>query len=304
MLRVFTGDNDFAIKRAVRSLIDEFVAAHGNLALERFDSEESTVGQIIDAIMSMPFLASNKMVVVSGAPIKDVVEQLLEIEIPESTEVILVTNKLDKRASYYKKISKLPGFKSFDAKSVTNLPGWVSERVQLAGGKISAADARFLVEYAGSNQLNLQNEIEKLVLYDEKVTRSNIEELCDPSPQSTVFQLVDAVFAGNYKKAEKMYFEQRAQKVEPYAIMGMLAWQLHILALVKAAGAKSADVIAREAKLSPYVVKKTQGTARRLTMAQVRQFVADARDLDIALKSQPINADDAMTTYLLKLALA
>lgn len=304
MLRVFTGDNDFAIKRAVRSLIDEFVAAHGNLALERFDTEESTAGQIVDAIMSMPFLASHKMVVVSGAPIKDVIEQLLEIEIPESTEVILVTNKLDKRASYYKKISKLPGFKSFDAKNVTNLPGWVSERVQLAGGKISAADARFLVEYAGSNQLNLQNEIEKLVLYDKKVTRSTIEELCDPSPQSTVFQLVDAVFAGNYKKAEKMYFEQRAQKVEPYAIMGMLAWQLHILALVKAAGAKSADVIAKDAKLSPYVVKKTQGIARRLTMVQVKQFVRDARNLDIALKSQSINADDAMTTYLLKLSLA
>jgi DNA polymerase III delta subunit len=109
-------------------------------------------------------------------------------------------------------------------------------------------------------------------------------------------------FAGNYKKAEQMYFEQRAQKVEAYAIMGMLAWQLHILALVKAAGAKSADVIAKEAKLSPFVVKKTQAIARRLSMDQIRKFVRDARDLDIVLKSQTINADDAMTTYLLKLA--
>ena len=302
MLRIFTGDNDFAIKRAERSFVDEFVATHGDLALERLDSEETTFGHIIDAIMSMPFLANAKMVVISGAANKDLIEQLLELEIPETTEVVLIASKLDKRASYYKKISKLPGFKSFESKNVTNLPGWVSEQVAAAGGKISGADARFLVEYAGANQLNLQNEIEKLVLYSSNVARATIEELCDPSPQSTVFQLVDAVFAGNYKKAEQMYFEQRAQKVEAYAIMGMLAWQLHILALVKAAGAKSADVIAKEAKLSPFVVKKTQAIARRLSMDQIRKFVRDARDLDIALKSQTINADDAMTTYLLKLA--
>jgi DNA polymerase-3 subunit delta len=179
----------------------------------------------------------------------------------------------------------------------------VGDQVKAKGGIISSADARFLVEYAGSNQLNLENEIEKLVIYDKQVTRATIEELCDPSPQSTVFQLVDAVFAGNYKKAEQIYFEQRAQKVEPYAIMGMLAWQLHILALVKVAGLKSTDAIAKEAKLSPYVVKKTQGIVRRLTMAQIKQFVRDAKYLDIALKSQPINADEAMTTYLLKLTL-
>jgi DNA polymerase-3 subunit delta len=302
MVRIFTGDNDFAIKRASRSYIDEFIEAHGDLALERFDAEDANVAAIADAIMSMPFLATSKMVVISGTANKELMEQLLELKVPDSTEVIIIATKLDKRASYYKKASKLPGFKSFEVKNVTNLPAWVSDQVAAAGGAISAADARFLVEYTGSNQLNLQNEIEKLVLFDQKVTRATIEELCDPSPQSTVFQLVDAVFAGNYQKAEQIYFEQRAQKVEPYAIMGMLAWQLHILALVKAAGSKSPDTIAKEAKLSPYVVKKTQGIARRLTMAQIKRFVSDAKDLDIALKSQPINADDAMTTYLLKLA--
>jgi DNA polymerase III delta subunit len=100
-----------------------------------------------------------------------------------------------------------------------------------------------------------------------------------------------------------MYHEQRALKVEPLQIIAMLAWQLHVLALVKAAGtSRTPDVIAREAKLNPYVVRKSAGIARGLTIARTRQLIADLLKIDERLKRESLNADDVLIEYLMGLS--
>ena len=81
----------------------------------------------------------------------------------------------------------------------------------------------------------------------------------------------------------------------------MLAWQLHVLAVVKAGGARSADDIARMAKLNPFVVRKTQGLARALTLSRIKQLIRELLQLDLNLKRTAIDADEATQLYLLQL---
>ena len=81
--------------------------------------------------------------------------------------------------------------------------------------------------------------------------------------------------------------------------MAMLAWQLHVLATVKVAGDKSADEIAREAKLSPFVVRKTVMIAKKISLAEVKKLVRRALELDVRMKSQNIDADEALQHFLL-----
>jgi DNA polymerase III delta subunit len=138
--------------------------------------------------------------------------------------------------------------------------------------------------------------------YDPKVTRDSIEQLTEPLPQSTVFELLDAAFSGRSEQAFTLYKEQRALKIEPQAIMALVAWQLHVLAVVVAGKPQSAEEIAKAAKLNPFVVRKTQGLARRISMPQVKKLVADLLALDLQLKRAPIDADEALQLYLLKLS--
>jgi len=114
--------------------------------------------------------------------------------------------------------------------------------------------------------------------------------------------LLDAVFAGKAKQALALYREQRALRVEPQAIIAMLAWQLGILLTVKAAGNRSVTDIAREAKLNPFVVRKAQSSVRHLTLVQLKGFVSGLLAIDVALKQRSIDADDALQLYLIKLA--
>lgn len=302
MIYFFAGDNQFALRKRIRELTTVFVAEHGDLALERIDAEEASLATIIDATQSLPFLSPAKFVLVQNASDKDLLEKLAEIDAPESTTVIVVIPKLDKRATYYKKISKLPNFELFEKASPQDLPRWVTEYVKSQKGGISPSDARYLVERVGTDQILLGNELDKLLIYNTHITRDSINELTDPLPQSTVFQLLDVAFAGKHKDTEAIYKEQRAQKVEPQAILGMIAWQLHILAIVKAAGNKSADMIAKEARINPFVVRKTQNLARQLSMADVKRLVKDAHELDVMLKTQSVDADEAVLLYLAQIS--
>jgi DNA polymerase-3 subunit delta len=302
MIYFFSGDNTFEIKQATNSLVRMFVATHGDLALERLDAEEASIATILDAIASMPFLASHKMVVISNATQKELLEKLAEVETPHSTDVIVLIPKVDKRASYYKSLQKHKGFKLFDISRQPNLSNWVIDTVNDLGGVISSANARHLIERVGSNQMLISKELEKLVLYQPEVTRQSIDLLCEPSPQSTVFELLDAAFAGKQKRAEEIYTEQRVQKVEPHAILGMIVWQLHILALVKTAGDKSADTIAKDAKLNPFVVRKSMNLASKLSFEHIKKLLNHAQELDKRLKTQSIDSDEALMTLLLNLS--
>lgn len=298
MIYFFAGDNQFAIKTTLSKLTEEFVSRHGDLALERIDAEEAPTSAIIDATQSLPFLSPSKFVVIQNANDKELLEKLSEVETPEAITAVVLIQKLDKRASYYKKLAKRPQFKIFEQANAQNVPQWAVDYAKGQGGSIAPGDARYLVERVGTNQVLLSNELDKLLTYNQKITRDSINELTEPLPQSTVFQLLDAAFAGKHKETEIIYKEQRAQKVEPQAILGMIAWQLHILATVKTAGSKSVDLIAKEAKLNPFVVRKTQNLARQLNIADVKRLVKDAHELDVTLKTQSIDADQAILLYL------
>ncbi len=70
-------------------------------------------------------------------------------------------------------------------------------------------DAKYLVMRVGANQQTLSNELAKLLSYDKAITRQTIDLLTEQTPQSTIFELLDAAFAGNSKKAMELYAEQR-----------------------------------------------------------------------------------------------
>ena len=231
----------------------------------------------------------------------DKAEELLS-GVPETTDVVIVEPKLDKRLGYYKLLKKATDFREFKELDPGGLARWLVDEANTKDGKISSSDANYLVQRVGANQQLLANELEKLLLHDAQISRQSIDLLTEATPQSTIFELLEAAFAGNTKRTMQLYKEQRQLKVEPPQIVAMLAWQLHVLALIKAARDRSADAIAGEAKLSPYVVKKSQSIARKLTIAELKTLISDLLDIDVRSKKVGLDADEALQNYLLKLA--
>jgi len=305
MIMTLTGENSFALQQVLRQKVADFVAEHGDLALERIDGEEAEFARLHEALTSLPFLASKKMVVLR-APSKnkqfhEALEQILD-EVTETTDVIFVEPKLDKRQSYYKILKSKTDFQEFPQLDQNGLAHWLSNTAKEQGGELSSSDARYLVERVGANQQLLGNELEKLLINNKKITRASIDSLTDPTPQSTIFELLEVAFAGKTQQTQALYKEQRALKVEPPQIIAMLAWQLHVLTILKTAGERPLDQIAKEAKLNPFVLRKSQSIAKSLSLTQLKNLIADLLSIDTRSKRTNLDADEALQLYLLKLA--
>ena len=299
-----TGVNDFLRKTELRKLVDGFVAEHGDMAVERYGGDEADAARMRESVGSLPFLTARKLVILDEPgrqkAFAEHIEDILQ-ETAETTDLIIVEPKLDKRLSYYKTLKKSTDFREFTDLDAQGLARWAAEYAKGKGGSLSAADARFLIDRVGPNQQLLSTELDKLLAYEPAVTKATIEALVEQTPQSTVFELLDAALAGKTKRAMELYREQRSLRVEPQAIIGMLAWQLHVLALVKTAGTRSADAIAKEAKINPFVVRKTQDLARMRTLEQVKAMIQDLLNLDTSLKTKTIDPDEALTLFILGL---
>lgn len=302
MIHFFAGDNQYLIKQQISELITPIKNKYGDIAIESLDAEEIESTVVLDSINSSSFLIPQKCVIINNTNNKELIIRLVESKPIDSNIVIVVISKLDKRASYYKLLQKNKNFKLFEQSRVVSLPSWVMKYAKDLGGSISYSTANYLLERVGSNQLKLTKEIEKLILYSNNITNDTINLLTTQKLQATTFQLLEVSFDGQLKNAQNLYRDLKLQKIEPQLIVGAIAWQLHLLVLVKLAGRRSSDEIAQDAKISSYSVKKTKDLANRITMAKLKELVYGASQLDLTIKTKFVEPDQAILLYLAKLA--
>ncbi len=289
---------------ALRELTDSFVKTNGDFGVEVIEAAEVDFGRLSESVSSLPLLAPRRLVILqdpgSQKSLNENIEKLLDA-VADTTDLVLIERKFDKRSVLYRTLKKRAEVTEFNELDEKSLPSWLVSEAKKRGGTLSLSDARYLVMRVGLGQLNASNELDKLILYSPEVTRETIDLLTDQQPQSTVFDLLEAAFSDNKNEAIRLYQDQRKQQVEPQAIMGMIAWQVHILAVVKANEKLGAGSIAQSARLNPYVVRKTLALMRGQNMAEIKRLVKKTLQLDARLKSEAVDADEAVQHYLLTL---
>ncbi|MEX1059181.1 MAG: DNA polymerase III subunit delta [Candidatus Saccharimonadales bacterium] len=301
MVVTLTGENSFATRRRLNELVGKFVAKNDELAVEKLDAEEVEAEGIIEAVKALPFLSAHKMVVVrNGSANKDFAERVEQTisSITDGTDLIFYEPQIDKRTVYYKVLKRQTQFEEFAKLDKFGLVKWLVEEAKGRDAKLSFADANYLVERLGDNQELLYNELSKLAIYDADISKANIDLLTEPTPQSKVFDLLDAAFSDKKRRALELYEDQRAQKVEPQRILGMIAWQLQLLALLKSADGRSSAEVAKDSGINPYPVKKAAGMAAKLSEERIRRMVSEALEIDIKSKTTSLDLDEALKTYI------
>lgn len=304
MIITITGNNNFALRRRLDEMTSKFVEKYGALALEKFDGEEHEAQVITDGLQSLPFLTQKKLVVVrSGGLNKEFMEQIEQIisSIGDTTNVVFYEPQIDKRMIYFKVLKSQTQFEEFNELDPQNLAKWLVEEAKMEGGRLGLADANYLVERVGTNQSLLASELNKLLIYKSEITRQNIDLLTEPRPQSKIFDLLDAAFAGRKERALKLYDEQRAQKVEPQAILAMIAWQLQQIAITKTAGNRSITQVSKDSGMKEYPLRKAKNLADKLSDKDLKKMVSEVLNIDWRGKTTALDMDEAIKTYIVSL---
>ncbi len=305
MIISFIGDNSFAREKAAREFTDGFIGAHGTHAVDRFIATDIELDTLSGAVTTMPFLSQRRLIIVrdisANKMIAERFEDILQ-QTADTSDLVVIESHIDGRSKYLQILRKMTDCREFAQLDGGELAGWIVSHVKELGGAIQHGDAQYLVERVGNNQQLVSQEIDKLLLYSETVSRETIDKLTEYTPQSSIFAMLEAAFGGDIKNALGLYEEQRAQGMEPQAILGMIAWQLHILALVKTGQDKGPAALASAAKLNPFVVRKSMAITRSLSFSDLSDLLELATNTDYKLKTSKMNADAAVSALLLACA--
>lgn len=306
MILAFIGDNGHAREQAANEFVNGFIGIHGTVAVDKFAGEELDLSVLTDAISSVPFLSERRLVIVRDLSMNKQLAEQLEVissSVADQVDFVIIEGHVDGRSKYLTTLKNVAEVREFAHLEGDELVGWVVAQAKNSNGIISHAVAQELIDRVGTNQQLLANELTKLILFNQQITSQTITELTTHTPQSSIFAMLDAAFSGETVAALKLYQEQREQGMEPQAILAMMVWQLHALTLVKAAGMMPVSEIASQAKLSPFVARKNQANARRLSDHKLRQLLEQAIATDRTLKTKSrVNADDAVQTLVLSFA--
>lgn len=304
MLFFFYGQNSYAAREQIRELAERFSAKHqSSFGVERFDAQslaggESNAEKLISALTNLPLLESSRLVIVEDLlGNKSLAEAVLSAlkEIPESTVVVIWEAKPDERLAVFKELKSIAKTTKFDPLKPPELAQWLIKYTTAQGGSINMPTAQLLINQAGSDQWRLSNEVLKLVNFKPTITPEAIKEFIEPSFQNTIFDLVEAITKSQTSRALKLYQGLRDSKAEPLYILSMISWQLRNLVVAKAAEVSksnpSAQQIASDFKMNPFVVRKAQEAVRSIDLKKLKAAHSLLITADHKLKTSAMNPD-------------
>lgn len=303
MILTLSGDT-FAITKTEHDLVGRFISKFGVHGLERIDGEDYDPSQLPQLLQGVSLFATERLVVLKNAAInKPLWEALADWadKVPAETTLVVVEPQPDKRTRTYKVLKSKTDFKEFNQISDNELVKWAGNRAKELGASLGTAETNYLIERTGRDQWRMSHEIDKLASFQPKITKQAIDDLVEPSPEGTAFELLDAAVAGNTKLVTTLIRNLKTEE-DPYKLFGLLASQVHTLAVVALAGNRSSDQIAQDAGLHPFVVRKTQSAAKRLGTNKVKQIVKDVAVCDHQLKSTGADPWQLIASCLQKVA--
>ncbi|HEY4963430.1 MAG TPA: DNA polymerase III subunit delta [Candidatus Saccharimonadales bacterium] len=304
MVITITGDNSYLMRSAINDLLDEHSASNGVLGTEIIYSADQNYEQLKQTLSSSSLFSQSRLVVLNEPSktkeFSDKIEEIISSML-DSTTLVILEPSLDKRLSYYKFLVKSTDFRQFNKLSPQSLVDFIVGYAKNLGATINRSSAVHLIDRVGDDQMGLASEVDKLSLYSSEITAQTIDLLCEQSPTSTIFQLLDAAFSNQPKRALELYNDQRAQKVEPDQILAMLSWQLQTLAQVISGNNMTADQIARGTKISPYAVQKAKSVATKISFSKLKQLVYDLSRLDWRSKRNSLDLDEAIKNYIISI---
>lgn len=292
MIFTLTGPNSYALKQKLEELKTSFMKDNINAEIEIRSGEDLVAEDLASLLQGITLFSSSRLIILEGASRnKEITEKFTSMLslIPDETTVIFVEPQIDKRTTFYKVLKKETEFHEFLELDEFAAAQWVSDMVKKEGGSISSHDAKLLVRFVGKDQQRLYNEIEKLTVYSPSVTKETITELVERSPEDTIFQLLEYALSGKIKQAVAVLGNLERAHEDPFQAANMLIWQTHILAVTASAEGRTDAEIARDHKISPYVIKKTRVLTKQTSRSTLRYIIKSTAELDETLKSSAVD---------------
>ncbi|MDR2219068.1 MAG: DNA polymerase III subunit delta [Methylobacillus sp.] len=225
----------------------------------------------------------------SGKPGNDGSKALQELAaaLPPDTVTVITLPKLDKTGSgsvWFGALEKAGVIVPLNIIGIEHLPRWIDRRLQAQGQQADAVTLEFLANQVEGNLLAAHQEIQKLgLLYPPgKLDAEAVREAVLNVSRYDVFQLGDALLAGEVARTAKILDGLEAEGVQPLALLGVLGWLLRGVARVKLAESRGENLAnaMQQAKIWGERQQQVRRMLARISLRQMQAAILKMAEID------------------------
>ena len=304
MIIFLYGKDTYRSKQQLKKMVDKFKIdrdPQGYNVVE-LDCEKEDSGKIMSEVLATPFLADKRMTVLknllSASQHKDfLVEIIVRIEenrFPEENIIIFWegndTFKTKNAKTLFEKLKKEKFAQTFPELKGFEISNWIKSEIVSRGGKIEMKALNFLSSKFGSDMWLLSTLINQLISYtNEEINLSDVQKFVEEKVDDNIFNLVDAIVAGQKNKAFKMIRKQYENGEDAQFIFAMILRQFRILLEMREVFEKQNNIsssdLAKMLGIHPFVVSKSSVFVKSYTLNQIKDIYLKLLEMDTKTKT-------------------
>ena len=301
-----------ALKQEALTVLRRAILPEGMEELNESVLIDPETSAIIAAAETLPFLAERRLVVVrdcgfiSGRREADKALQDYLAKVPDTAVVLFyVIGKANQAKGLVRAFKKAGTQITFERLKGDALNRWITDAFAAEGKQCGAAAAAQLAFISGSDTAVLRGEIAKVAAYigdRTEVTNQDLRDVATPGAEYRVFDIVNAVVAGQSERAMRLLRDMLRAGEEPVGILGLLLRQFRLMQQTKIMQFEKIPAGEIASRLGGgYSAESIIRSARAYSGSEVRRGVQLLLDLDWKMKSGRLNEEGLAETALLSI---
>lgn len=287
------GEEGYLVRQYRDRLLEAMLGDGDKMNVNRYEGKGVSVSEIIDMAETLPFFSDRRVIILENTELfKSGGEKLAEyLKSPaQSSSFIMAEREVDKRSGLYKTIKKCGYAAEFGRQDAKTLQKWILGILKKENKQISSQTLQMFLESCGENMENIRKELEKLLCYTldkEVITAEDVKEICVPQIQNHIFDMIEAIAAGNSERALGLYYDLVALREPPMRILALIGRQFNMLLQVKELAKKGYPqaLIAEKTGLHGFVAGKYMKQAAGFKISFLKQALEDCAETDYDIKS-------------------
>ena len=307
MIYVFIGSEINILKDKINNLIKKLDIKN----IIKLEYDETSIIDILNELNYIDLFNEKKLLIVNNFTfkgIKDKEEKELIKYINNMNDNVLVLkckdDSLDNKKAIVKELKekcKVEELKKLDYKS---LHDYVTKIFKDNGINVTYNQVKKILSLTENNTDITLNEVNKILMYmtDNKLTDEIIDKVVSQNNEKEMFKFNDYVMNKNIAKIFESYKELLNSGIDSIVILDFLSKQFRTLYQVKILSkSKNPDLIAKEIKVNPYVVKKMYEVINNFKEEEIINIIYKLSDVDINIKVNSLDKDKLLEMFFLSL---
>ncbi len=307
MIYVFIGSEINILKDKINNLIKKLDIKN----IIKLEYDETSIIDILNELNYIDLFNEKKLLIVNNFTfkgIKDKEEKELIKYINNMNDNVLVLkckdDSLDNKKAIVKELKekcKVEELKKLDYKS---LHDYVTKIFKDNGINVTYNQVKKILSLTENNTDITLNEVNKILMYmtDNKLTDEIIDKVVSQNNEKEMFKFNDYVMNKNIAKIFESYKELLNSGIDSIVILDFLSKQFRTLYQVKILSkSKNPDLIAKEIKVNPYVVKKMYEVINNFKEEEIINIIYKLSDIDINIKVNSLDKDKLLEMFFLSL---